>query len=122
MERWFAGIWSSAGGAGARGLAPSRHLLPGLVPAAVDARGRGDDGLHVGRRQLGQVLAHQPVGQVLELLANAYQTLASANAMACDLAFDLDGSRRHVALAIQQMIELGQLLVNRVLDVEHGHG
>ncbi|WP_095110231.1 DUF6124 family protein [Pseudomonas sp. Irchel 3E20] len=56
------------------------------------------------------------------LLANAYQTLTSANAMACDLAFDLDGSRRHVALAIQQMIELGQLLVNRVLDVEHGHG
>ncbi|WP_122319518.1 DUF6124 family protein, partial [Pseudomonas corrugata] len=32
------------------------------------------------------------------LLANLSETLASANAMAGDLAFDLDGSRRHVAL------------------------
>ncbi|CAN1596423.1 protein of unknown function [Pseudomonas mediterranea] len=36
--------------------------------------------------------------------------------MACDLAFDLDGSRRHVALGIQQLIELGGLLANRALD------
>ncbi|CAN1596417.1 DUF6124 family protein [Pseudomonas sp. B21-028] len=50
------------------------------------------------------------------LLANLSETLASANAMACDLAFDLDGSRRHVALGIQQLIELGGLLANRALD------
>ncbi|VVO14219.1 DUF6124 family protein [Pseudomonas fluorescens] len=53
------------------------------------------------------------------LLANAYETLTSASVMAGDLAFDLEGSRRHVALAIQQMVELGQLLVNRALDLEN---
>ncbi|WP_420234597.1 DUF6124 family protein [Pseudomonas sp. ABY48] len=51
------------------------------------------------------------------LLANLSETLASVNAMAGDLAFDLDGSRRHVALGLQQLIELGELLANRALDV-----
>jgi hypothetical protein len=51
------------------------------------------------------------------LLANLSETLASANAMVSDLAFDLDGSRRHIALGVQQMIELSQLLANRALDV-----
>ncbi|UZE25738.1 DUF6124 family protein [Pseudomonas sp. B21-056] len=50
------------------------------------------------------------------LLANLSETLASANAMTSDLAFELDGSRRHVALGIQQLIELGTLLANRALD------
>ncbi|WP_439133153.1 DUF6124 family protein [Pseudomonas corrugata] len=51
------------------------------------------------------------------LLANLSETLASANVMAGDLAFELDGSRRHFALGLQQLIELGQLLANRALDV-----
>ncbi|SCW97842.1 MULTISPECIES: DUF6124 family protein [unclassified Pseudomonas] len=50
------------------------------------------------------------------LLANLSETLASANAMLSDLAFDLDGSRRHVALGVAQMIELGTLLANKALD------
>ncbi|WP_434570807.1 DUF6124 family protein [Pseudomonas sp. Z3-8] len=50
------------------------------------------------------------------LLANLAETLASADAMVSDLAFDLDGTRRHVALGIQQLIELSSLLANRVLD------
>jgi hypothetical protein len=50
------------------------------------------------------------------LLANLSETLASANAMAGDLAFELEGSRRHFALGLQQMIELGELLANRALD------
>jgi len=50
------------------------------------------------------------------LLANLSETLASADAMVSDLAFDLDGSRRHVAQGIQQLIELSSLLANRVLD------
>ncbi|EJL04662.1 MULTISPECIES: DUF6124 family protein [Pseudomonas] len=50
------------------------------------------------------------------LLANLSETLASANAMVNDLAFELDGSRRHVALGIQQLIELSGLLANRALD------
>ncbi|MDU9027930.1 DUF6124 family protein [Pseudomonas mediterranea] len=50
------------------------------------------------------------------LLANLTETLASADAMVSDLAFELDGSKRHVALGIQQLIELSSLLANRVLD------
>ncbi|MBT2297940.1 DUF6124 family protein [Pseudomonas fluorescens] len=50
------------------------------------------------------------------LLANLSETLASANATVSDLAFELDGSRRHVALGVQQLIELSELLANRVLD------
>jgi hypothetical protein len=33
-----------------------------------------------------------------------------------DLALDLEGSRRHIVLGIQQLIELSGLLANRVLD------
>jgi len=50
------------------------------------------------------------------LLANLSETLASANAMLSDLAFNLEGSRRHVALGVVQMIELGELLTNKALD------
>ena len=51
------------------------------------------------------------------LLANLSENLASANAMISDLAFDLEGSRRHVALGIQQVIEVSELLANRALDI-----
>jgi hypothetical protein len=37
--------------------------------------------------------------------------------MLSDPAFDLEGSRRHIAQGVQRMIELGQLLANRALDV-----
>ncbi|WP_434579723.1 hypothetical protein J3P95_21455 [Pseudomonas sp. Z5-35] len=50
------------------------------------------------------------------LLTNLSETLASANATISDLAFDLEGSRRQIALGIQQLIELSELLANRVLD------
>ncbi|WP_033046302.1 DUF6124 family protein [Pseudomonas fluorescens] len=51
------------------------------------------------------------------LLANLSENLASANAMISDLAFDLEGSRRHVALGILQVIEVSELLANRALDI-----
>ncbi|VVO42017.1 DUF6124 family protein [Pseudomonas fluorescens] len=50
------------------------------------------------------------------LLANTCETLAGANVLASDLAFDVEGSCRNVALAIQQLIELSQLLVNEALE------
>ncbi|WP_122568146.1 DUF6124 family protein [Pseudomonas viridiflava] len=50
------------------------------------------------------------------LLANLSETLASATAMLSDLAFDLEGSRRHIALGIHQLIELSGQLANRALD------
>ncbi|SFY12010.1 DUF6124 family protein [Pseudomonas sp. NFACC36] len=51
------------------------------------------------------------------LLTNLSENLASANAMISDLAFDLEGSRRHVAMGIQQVIEVSELLANRALDI-----
>lgn len=51
------------------------------------------------------------------LLANLSENLASANAMISDLAFGLEGSRRHFALGILQVIEVSELLANRVLDI-----
>jgi hypothetical protein len=50
------------------------------------------------------------------LLIHTSETLASLNAMATDLAFELEGSRRNVALAIQQLTVLAELMVNRALE------
>ena len=50
------------------------------------------------------------------LLAHACETLASLNVMTSDLAFTLDGPTRSSVLAIQQMVSLVELSVNRVLD------
>jgi len=50
------------------------------------------------------------------LLANLSETLAAADAMVSNLAFDLEGPRRHILLGVQQLIELSSLLANRVLD------
>ncbi|OOG83484.1 hypothetical protein B0E42_19080 [Pseudomonas sp. A25(2017)] len=50
------------------------------------------------------------------LLANLSENLASADAMISNLAFDLEGPRRHIALGIQQLIELSSMLASRVLD------
>ncbi|AZP70689.1 hypothetical protein EJJ20_11280 [Pseudomonas poae] len=49
------------------------------------------------------------------LLIQTSETLASLNAMTTDLAFELDGAHRHKLLATQQLIVLGELLVERVL-------
>ena len=49
------------------------------------------------------------------LLCHASETLASLSVMATDLARELEGPRRHVILAIQQLSALGELLVNRSL-------
>ncbi|RON08465.1 hypothetical protein BK659_13790 [Pseudomonas brassicacearum] len=50
------------------------------------------------------------------LLIHTSETLASLNAMTTDLAFELEGSRRNVALAMQQLVVLSELLVNRALE------
>ena len=50
------------------------------------------------------------------LLVNASETLSSLNAITCNLALDLDTSQRAIMLGIQQMAELGQLLVDRALE------
>lgn len=50
------------------------------------------------------------------LLCHACETLASLNVIATDLACEMDGSRRNVVLAIQQLAVLSELLVDRALD------
>ena len=50
------------------------------------------------------------------LLVHTSETLASIHVIATDLAFQLDDSRRNVALAIQQLVVLSELLVNRALE------
>jgi len=50
------------------------------------------------------------------LLAHAYESLASASAMASNFANELGGSQRSTALAIQQIVMLAELAVNRALD------
>ncbi|TFY86837.1 hypothetical protein DYL59_20945 [Pseudomonas kairouanensis] len=51
-----------------------------------------------------------------DLLVNLTETLASANALSCDLAFNLEGAKREELLGIAQLIELAQLLADRMQD------
>jgi hypothetical protein len=56
------------------------------------------------------------------LLAHACESLASASIMTSDIAAYVDTPQRHTILAIQQIIMLAELAVNRVLDnVETSH-
>jgi hypothetical protein len=50
------------------------------------------------------------------LLVNACESLASASVMASDFAALLEGPKRNTMLALQQVIMLGELAVNRALD------
>ena len=50
------------------------------------------------------------------LLAQACESLASASVMTSDFAANLIGSQRNTVLAIQQIIMLAELAVNRALD------
>ncbi|MHA3736206.1 DUF6124 family protein [Pseudomonas sp. Eth.TT006] len=50
------------------------------------------------------------------LLCHASENLASLSVMATNLAGEMEGSYRNVTLAIQQLIVLSELLVNRALD------
>ncbi|KKX63725.1 MULTISPECIES: DUF6124 family protein [Pseudomonas] len=50
------------------------------------------------------------------LLCHACETLASLNVLITDLACDLESSKRNVALSVQQLAVVGELLVNRALD------
>ena len=50
------------------------------------------------------------------LLAHACESLASASVMVSDFAADLMGPQRNTAMAVQQIIMLAELAVNRALD------
>ncbi len=51
-----------------------------------------------------------------DLLVNLTETLASADALMSDLAFELEGPQRESALGVTQLIGLAKLLADRVLE------
>ena len=50
------------------------------------------------------------------LLSHACETLASLNVLITEMACELSGTQRSLALSIQQLAVVGELLVNRALD------
>ncbi|MCX7079391.1 MAG: DUF6124 family protein [Pseudomonas sp.] len=53
------------------------------------------------------------------LLAHTYETFCSASTLTLDLSDDLEGKHRNLALAIYSLMELGLLLVEKMMDREH---
>ena len=60
------------------------------------------------------ILRKETAADITAIDQNLSETLASANALSCDLAFDLDGPKREELLGVAQLIELAQLLAERV--------
>ena len=80
---------------------------PQATERAVNAR----------RRNLNRnIFSVRPDVDTLTLLSHASETLASLNVMTLDFANKLDGPQRNVALALQQLTMLTELLVNRARD------
>jgi hypothetical protein len=68
------------------------------------------------KRRKSQLFTVSPDIDTEALLANASEDLLSISAIAADLADDVEGSRRSVALALSRLADGVQLLVERVLD------
>ena len=85
----------------------NHHLNPSSTP------GPPDDGLGLFTVRKGL--------DAETLLVNASEDLASVQALASHLAFEIDGTPRSVALGICRMVEAIQLLVNEALN-EHCAG
>ncbi|SDN64528.1 hypothetical protein SAMN04489798_0806 [Pseudomonas arsenicoxydans] len=68
------------------------------------------------KRRKGHLFTVSPDIDTEALLANASEDLLSISAIAADLADDVDGTRRSVALALSRMADGVQLLVERALD------
>ncbi|VVO03337.1 DUF6124 family protein [Pseudomonas fluorescens] len=66
-----------------------------------------------------QIFVVTPNINTQALLVNAYETFSSASTLALDLSDDLEGKHRNLALAIQQLMELGLMLVGKALDREY---
>ncbi|VVN72835.1 DUF6124 family protein [Pseudomonas fluorescens] len=52
------------------------------------------------------------------LMAHTYETFCSASTLTLDLSDDLEGKQRNLALAIYSLMELGLLLVEKMMDRE----
>ena len=88
----------------------SDNLLSGSISSQTESRQAGDSASD-------QIFTVLPNLNSETLLTNASQDLASVQALAGNLAFDLDGAQRDIVLAIYRMLEGIQLMVDRVLDL-----
>ena len=93
-------------------LAEDKIDLSKTTEPAISARLRTPNHLD----PVSHVFTLRPDIDTPSLLTHASETLASLNVMSTDLACELESSRRNIALAIQQLAVLAQLLVNRALD------
>jgi hypothetical protein len=66
-----------------------------------------------------KILIMRPGLSIEEALSNDSEILESATVCAYDYAEHLDGSSRKQVLAVVQMVEIAQLLVNAALDQEY---
>ncbi|MFW0755919.1 DUF6124 family protein [Pseudomonas sp. H11T01] len=66
-----------------------------------------------------QIFVVAPDINTQTLLINAYETFSSSSILALDLSDDLEGKHRNLALAIQQLMELGLMLIDKALDREY---
>jgi hypothetical protein len=86
----------------------SDSISPDRIPSAADIRATP--------RKLCTMFFVNPELDIETLLAHACESLASANVMTMDLADRTEGASRNTLLGIAQVILLGELAVNRVLD------
>ncbi|WP_421551595.1 DUF6124 family protein [Pseudomonas yamanorum] len=96
--------------------APTDAKLHAAAQRAIDHYLHPSDDAEPAARPCGNLFSVSPDVDTETLLANAAETLSSANEMVSNLAFELEGSQRAVALGIQQLIELSSLLADRALE------
>ncbi|MDY0835639.1 DUF6124 family protein [Pseudomonas sp. SED1] len=96
--------------------APTDAKLHAAAQRAIDHYLHPSDDAEPAARPCGNLFSVSPDVDTETLLANAAETLSSANEMVSNLAFELEGSKRAVALGIQQLIELSSLLADRALE------
>ncbi|NWD21702.1 hypothetical protein HX864_00375 [Pseudomonas yamanorum] len=96
--------------------APIDAKLHAAAQRAIDHYLHPSDDAESAARPSSNLFSVSPDVDTETLLANAAETLSSANEMVSNLAFELEGSQRAVALGIQQLIELSSILVDRALE------
>ena len=94
---------------------PSRKLHP-AVDRALDYYLKPNMPTTAATRSPSTIFVVAPDVDNETLLAHACESLASASVMASEFAGMLDGASRNAMLALQQVIMLSELAVNRVLD------
>ena len=94
---------------------PIDAKLHAAAQRAIDHYLHPSDGAEPATRPGSNLFSVSPDVDTETLLTNAAETLASANEMVSNLAFELEGSQSAVALGIQQLIELADERVSAAL-------